>query len=98
MEIKNEVNVILEDGNNITFETKNTLSEIKNKYSIGSLFLGSESFVSGVISSMTCHSLNANVKIENDKTNFLDIPKYMGIPNFGTEEFNEYCGKMFGGK
>jgi hypothetical protein len=66
MEIKNEVNVILEDGKNITFNSKNTLSEIKNKYSPGSLFLGgSKEFLSGVISSMTVKSLNANVKIEN---------------------------------
>jgi hypothetical protein len=69
MEIKNEVNVILEDGKNITFNSKNTLSEIINKYSPGSLFVRGhwieENFVSGVISSMTVKSLNANVKIEN---------------------------------
>jgi hypothetical protein len=67
MEIKNEVNVILEDGKNIIFNSKKTIAEIKNKYSVGSLFLGgNKEFLSGVISSMTCHSLNANVKIKNN--------------------------------
>lgn len=65
MEIKNEVNVILEDDKNLTFNSKKTISEIKNKYSPGSLYMGYNNglFVNGVISSMTCHSLNSNVKI-----------------------------------
>ena len=68
MEIKNEVNVILEDFRNITFNSELTISEIKNKYSHGSLYMGYDNglFVQGVISSMTVHSLNANVKIENN--------------------------------
>ena len=99
MNINNEVNVILEDNKNLTFNSKKTISEIKNKYSVGSLYMGyDKGFVQGVISSMTVHSLNANVKIENHETGFLNIPKYMGIPNFGTKDFNEYCSKMFGGK
>tara|TARA_R110000744_G_scaffold77468_4_gene152906 strand:+ start:2318 stop:2515 length:198 start_codon:yes stop_codon:yes gene_type:complete len=65
MIIKNEINVILEDDKNLTFNSKKTISEIKNKYSIGSLYMGYDNglFVQGVISSMTCHSLNANVKL-----------------------------------
>ena len=65
MNIKNEVNVILEDGKKITFNSELTISEIKNKYFSGSLYMGYDNglFVQGVISSMTVHSLNANLKI-----------------------------------
>ena len=65
MEIKNEVNVILEDNKNLTFNSKKTIAEIKNKYSVGSLYMGYDNglFVQGVISSMTVKSLNANLKI-----------------------------------
>jgi hypothetical protein len=68
MEIKNEVNVILEDNKNLIFFSKKTISEIKNKFSPGLLYMGYDNglFVQGVISSMTCQSLNANVKIENN--------------------------------
>tara|TARA_R110000744_G_C18906961_1_gene510026 strand:+ start:42 stop:248 length:207 start_codon:yes stop_codon:yes gene_type:complete len=67
MIIKNEVTVILEDGKKITFNSANTIAEIKNKYSSGSLYMGYDNglFVQGIICSMTCHSLNSNVKIEN---------------------------------
>ena len=62
--IKNEVTVILEDGKKITFNSEKTIAEIKNKYSDGSLYMGyDKGFVQGVISSMTVHSLNSNVKI-----------------------------------
>ena len=64
MIIKNEVAVILEDGKKITFNSEKTISQIKNKYSPGSLYMGyDKGFVQGIISSMTVHSLNANVKI-----------------------------------
>ena len=65
MKIKNEVKIVLEDRKKITFNSKKTISEIKNKYSIGSLYMGYDKnlFVQGIISSMTVHSLNANVKI-----------------------------------
>ena len=65
MKIKNEVKIVLEDRKKITFNSKKTISEIKNKYSSGSLYMGYNNglFIQGVISSMTVHSLNANVKI-----------------------------------
>tara|TARA_R110002153_G_scaffold83014_3_gene209004 strand:+ start:485 stop:682 length:198 start_codon:yes stop_codon:yes gene_type:complete len=65
MKIKNEVKIVLEDRKKITFNSKKTISEIKNKYSPGSLYMGYDKnlFVQGIISSMTVHSLNANVKI-----------------------------------
>lgn len=62
MQIKNRVIVNLEDGKNLSFNTKSTLDAIKKKYSPGSLFLGSESFFSGVISSMTCYSIKIETK------------------------------------
>ena len=63
-EIKNEVTVILEDGKKITFNSAKTIAEIKNKYSPGSLYMGyDKGFVQGVISSMTVHSLNSNLKV-----------------------------------
>lgn len=58
MEIENRVIVNLEDGKNLSFNSKSTLDAIKNKYSVGSLFIGGETFLSGVISSMTCYSIN----------------------------------------
>tara|TARA_B110000977_G_C11076313_1_gene491334 strand:- start:2982 stop:3188 length:207 start_codon:yes stop_codon:yes gene_type:complete len=66
MIIKNEINVVLEDGKNLIFFSNKTISDIKNKYSPGSLYMGYDNglFVNGVISSMTVHSLNSNVKIE----------------------------------
>tara|TARA_R110000851_G_scaffold201486_1_gene352701 strand:- start:397 stop:597 length:201 start_codon:yes stop_codon:yes gene_type:complete len=66
MKIENKVNVILEDGNKFEFVSNDPLNVIKRKYSPGSLFIGGETFLSGVISYMTVHSLNANVKIENN--------------------------------
>lgn len=65
MIIKNEATVILEDGKKITFNSEKTISQIKNKYSPGSLFMGYDKglFFQGVISSMTVHSLSANVKV-----------------------------------
>tara|TARA_R110000823_G_scaffold236519_1_gene362211 strand:+ start:1267 stop:1473 length:207 start_codon:yes stop_codon:yes gene_type:complete len=68
MEINNRVYVILEDNKNLTFKSKKTILEIKNKFSPGSLYMGYDNglFVNGVISSMTCHSLNSNVKIETN--------------------------------
>ena len=65
MKIKNEVKIVLEDRKKITFNSKKTISEIKNKYSPGSLYMGYDKnlFVQGIISSMTVHSLNSNVKI-----------------------------------
>ena len=67
MKIKNQVNIILDDFKNITFNSEKTIPEIKNKYSPGSLFMRyDDGFIQGIIYSMTCHSLNANVKIENN--------------------------------
>jgi hypothetical protein len=65
MIIKNEVNVILEDGKKITFNSEKTISQIKNKYSPGSLYMGYDKglFFQGVISSMTVNSLNSNLKV-----------------------------------
>ena len=40
MKIKNEVKIVLEDRKKITFNSKKTISEIKNKYSPGSLYMG----------------------------------------------------------
>jgi hypothetical protein len=66
MKIENRVNLVLKNGKLFSFVSKDTLKVIKRKYSPGSLFISGETFLSGVISYMTCHSLNANVKIENN--------------------------------
>jgi hypothetical protein len=63
MKIENKVNVILEDGNNFDFVSNDTINVIKRKYSPGSLFINGKVFGVNIISSMTCHSLNANVKL-----------------------------------
>ena len=66
MKIENRVNVVLEDGKLFSFVSKDTLKVIKRKYSPGSLFINGKVFGVNIISSMTCHSLNSNVKIENN--------------------------------
>jgi hypothetical protein len=66
MKIKNQVNVVLEDGNKFKFVSNDPLNVIKRKYSPGSLFINGKVFGVNIISSMTCHSLNSNVKIENN--------------------------------
>tara|TARA_R110000744_G_scaffold206883_1_gene325504 strand:- start:512 stop:706 length:195 start_codon:yes stop_codon:yes gene_type:complete len=64
MKIKNEVNVILENFRNITFNSSKTIAEINIKYSVGSLYMGYDNNpVQGIISSMTVKSLNSNVKL-----------------------------------
>ena len=66
MKIKNRVNVILENGNDFEFVSNDPINVIKRKYSPGSLFINGKVFGVNIIDSMTCHSLNANVKIENN--------------------------------
>jgi hypothetical protein len=66
MKIKNKVNVTLEDGKLFSFVSNDPINVIKRKYSPGSLFINGKVFGVNIIDSMTVHSLNSNVKIENN--------------------------------
>ena len=63
MEIKNKVILSLNNGLKKEFNTTCSLSNIKEKYNIGSLFIDGNLFSANIIESMTCYSLNSNIHI-----------------------------------